>query len=151
MLTYESTIESYRKILTKNPGKGLRIHESGGCEDVAILLGTTVCVATAIDEGSLYMYHLPPLTDRDWQDGGWHGKEQATQDAIDRPKLVSLQFKFAQKLAAELQVGDTFIAPSGYARTVESLEKHDDRICVVMTCNSDIVFPLGERLQIMTL
>jgi hypothetical protein len=88
MLTYQSTIATYRKILERNPGKALRLYDSS--KVLVVLHGDALRWGSAKEDGSIDLADMPEVDGHAWIGCGWFGEHEATKKALDNPILIDL-------------------------------------------------------------
>jgi hypothetical protein len=88
MLTYQSVKETYRQILSQNPGKALRLYEAS--KVIVVLDGDTLHWGQESELGSIELADMPEMDGHGWIGCGWFGEHEATKKAIETPILIDL-------------------------------------------------------------
>lgn len=146
MHTYESIQEIYRSILEKNPGKVMRQYQTDSGGEVAVLVDGKIYWASVQSDESVSKCLRQSCRDA-WRNGGWYGQVQETQDGIDNPTLLDMPNLDNHKLASLIEQSDMVICPSGIVRRVWQIARHTDRICVMFTCGSELVYHPDDQVE----
>jgi hypothetical protein len=147
MLSYESIIEIYSSILEQNPGKAMRQFKTDSGGEVAVLVDGKIYWASVQSDGSVSKNLRRSCRDA-WRNGGWYGEVPETQDAIDNPILLDMPNMDNHKQASSLEIGDMVICASIILRRVENIIRHDDRICVLFSCNSERIYAPDDQVEL---
>lgn len=151
MNTYESAMKSYLQILEPNPGKALLLFgklEHREDREVVLLVDGKVCWSMIKADGSMHAGDVAEMNIDVFHGGGWFGEEKATSAAIEDPVLIDIPTMDTTKAASDLRVGDLVVRPFGILRRIERISPYPDRICVMFTCNSDVVFLPTDRVEV---
>ncbi|WP_338924368.1 hypothetical protein V0M98_32675 (plasmid) [Pseudomonas silesiensis] len=146
MLSYESIIEIYRSILEQHQGKVMRQFKTDSGGEVAVLVDGKIYWASVYSDGSVSK-HLRRSCRDAWRNGGWYGEVPETQNAIDNPILLDAPNLDNHKQASILEIRDMVICPSGIVRRVWQIARHTDRICVMFTCGSELVYHPDDQVE----
>jgi hypothetical protein len=147
MLSYESIIEIYRSILEQNPGKVIRQYQTDSGGEVAVLVDGQIYWASVRSDGSVSTNLRQSCRDA-WRNGGWYGEVQKTQNAIDNPILLDMPNMDNHKRASLIEVSNLVVCPSGIVRRVSKIARYSDRICVMFTCGSDLVYDPDDQVEL---
>ncbi|WP_274643996.1 hypothetical protein [Pseudomonas serbica] len=104
MLTYQSVKETYRQILSQNPGKALRLYEAS--KVIVVLDGDTLRWGQEIELGSIELADMPEMDGHGWIGCGWFGEHEATKKAIETPILIDLPLTLESAMASYRQILD---------------------------------------------